>query len=163
VEGKITTHQQYQQQMFRYTIDLTLPTVQIKMKTDSVEYPGPRVAAVHAGVSGLDRVAGTICSRQIMLAKPGLDVRGCRPFKVTEVSDQRPFDARLKVSPSPDPIELNWQRQFPGKKNICTIVIRLDLKPGKTQAFPDCAGTTIPYTLLALRFSGQFKVLIDNP
>jgi hypothetical protein len=161
VEGQITTHQEYRQQVFRIVTDLTLTTVQIRMKTDSVEYPGPRGAAVHAGVSGPDRVAGTLCGRQIMLVAPFKDIRGCRPFKTQATLSQR--EARLKVSPNPDPIELDWQLQFPGKKDVCPVVIRLDLKTETTQSFPNCAGTTIPYTLLALRFSGQFKVTPDRP
>jgi len=163
VEGQITTHQEYLGAGARHLLDLTLTTVQIKMKTDSVEYPGPQVAAVYAPVSGPGRVAGTLCGRLIMPGKPGIDRRECHPFKFS--NRLSPVEARLRVSPGADPIELNWHQQFPGKKTICAVVVRLDHTTGTTQAFPNCAGTTIgpPYTLIALRFSGQFKVLIDSP
>jgi len=159
VEGQVTTHEEYQQGENRLLNDLTLTTVKIKMKTDSVEYPGPRVAAVHADVSGGDRVAGTFCE-QVVTPKFA-SRRNCRPFKNSHAAFF-PRTARLKVSPNPDPIELDWRLQFPGKKSSCPVVIRLDLKTGTTQAFPNCAGTIIPLPA-KLRFSGQFKVMLDRP
>lgn len=154
-DGEIKTHQEYAVPGARLLHDLHLPAFPITFQSQSVEYPGPRAAPVYADVRGTTRQRGTFC--QTVIPKKGPVQRRCDPYKSDTIGSD---DARVKVTPNSDPIELDWRVTFPGKKPKCSgpVIVRIDPGAPSRQPFLDCPGGMPGLRAIRLTYSGTFKV-----
>jgi hypothetical protein len=151
-KGKITTHGTY-----------TIPggtllhdfqnDVDISFHTASVEYPGPKAPPVYADVRGTTLQNGTLCQTVIT---PKVRRRWCDPFKSDTIGSD---DARVKVTPNSEPIELDWRVTFPGKAMKCKgpVIVRIDPNAPAKQPFLECPGPFPGLTPIKLTYSGSFK------
>jgi hypothetical protein len=135
--------------------DLTLDHLSLSFDIGSEEYPGPGEPPVYADVRGSTHQNGTFC--QWVVTSKITTPRTCQPYRSdTDGSD----DARVKVTPYSEPIELDWRVTFPGKKPDCgnPNIFRLDPGRPAQQPFLDCPGPEpIPFPA-RIRYTGTFSM-----
>jgi hypothetical protein len=154
-EGKIKTHQEYRIPGGRLFHELTLTTVQISFRSQAVEYPGPNSPPVYADVRGTTLQRGTFC--QWAVTRNGTTPKSCQPYRSDTIGSD---DARIKVSPNSDPIELDWRVTFPGKKPKCSgpQVVRMDPGAPTKQPFLNCPGGAPGLVPVRLTYGGPFEL-----
>jgi len=152
-EGKVTTHGEYVAPGGRVLHDLPL-NVTISFHSQAVEYPGPRAAPVYADVRGTTRQKGIFCLT--FIPKKGPTSKRCDPYHSDTIGSD---DARVKVTPNSDPIELDWRVAFPGKALKCKgpVIVRIDPNAPAKQPFLECPGPFPGLTPTRLTYSGSFK------
>jgi hypothetical protein len=154
--GQINTHQQYAIPNGRLFHELTMNNLTLRFHSDSVEYPGPNAPPVYADVRGTTLQRGRFC--QWAQTPRGITPQQCQPYKSDTIGSD---DARIKVTPDAEPIELDWRVTFPGKKPQCSgrVIVRINRGAGNnSQSFPSCPGGMPGLTPIVLRYGGKFTI-----
>jgi hypothetical protein len=153
--GNIKTHQEYAIPGGRLFHELTLDNLSLSFKIASEEYPGPQEPPVYAYVEGTTRQRGTFCQWAVT---PNITTpKTCMPYTEDTIGSD---DARVKVTPHSEPIELDWRVTFPGKKPDCgnPLIVRIDPAAPARQPFLNCPGGAPSLTPVRLTYGGEFQV-----